>query len=427
MSYSFENGRSLLALVLIVGFCWLLSENKKRFPFRLTAGALLMQAGLVLLIFALPNAHVVLDGIGLVVGGLADASAQGAQFVFGFLGGGPSPYAAEANATPLFIFGFRVLPVVLVICALAALLWHWGILRLVARGFGLVFSYVFGLSGPLALGIAANMFLGMIESAMVVRAYLSTLSREELYTLMCVGLANVSGSTMVAYTLILSPVLPNAAGHVLTAAIISTPAAVLLARILMPGKAPAKLTHEDYAGDLKYESSMDALASGVRDGTMVAVNIAAFLIVVVALVTMINNILSLAPPLDGAPITLQGLFGRAFAPLTYMIGVPWNESLAAGRILGDKLFLTEFVAFIDLSHVPAAAMSERTRMIMTYAVCGFANVASVGILSGGLSALIPERRHEIFALAWRALLPGFLATLMAAAVVAALPPQVFAH
>jgi CNT family concentrative nucleoside transporter len=126
-------------------------------------------------------------------------------------------------------------------------------------------------------------------------------------------------------------------------------------------------------------------------------------------------------------VTLQGLFGHAFAPVAYMIGVPWSEALAAGRILGDKLFLTEFVAFIDLSHIPVAAMSERSRMIMTYAVCGFANVASVGILSGGLSALIPERRHEIFALAWRALLPGFLATLMTAAIVAALPPYVFNH
>jgi CNT family concentrative nucleoside transporter len=426
LAYSIENGRSLLAVVAIIAACWLFSEDKKRFPVLLVLGALALQAALIFLIFALPNSTVLLQAIGGLVGGLGDASAQGAQFVFGFLAGAPAPYLSDPHAQPLFVFGFRVLPVVLVICALSALLWHWGVLRLFTRAFGVVFSYVLGLSGPLALGIAANMFLGMVESAMVVRAYLQRLSRSELFTLMAVGLANVSGSTMVAYTIILAPVLPNAAAHILTASIVSTPAGVLLARILIPETSATKRTTAEYESGLKFENSMDALATGVRDGATVAVNIAAFLVVAVALVAIVNDILALAPHIDGAPVTLQSLFGRAFAPVAWLIGAQANEALSAGRILADKLFLTEFAAFIDLGHA-GAQLSEHTRMIMTYAVCGFANVASVGILSGGLSALVPERRNEIFGLAWRALLPGFLATLMTASIVAALPAAVFAH
>ena len=424
MSYDLENARPLAAIVLIIFVCWLLSEDKRRFPFLLALGALGVQAGLVLLLFALPNARAVLDGVGGAVGGLADATSHGAQFVFGFLAGGDQPYALPEGAQPPFIFGFRVLPVILVVCALAALLWHWGVLKVLTRGFGFVFERTMGLGGALALAVAANIFMGMVESSMVVRAYLDKFTRSELFVIMGVGLANVSGSTMVAYALILGPVLPNAAGHVLVASIISAPAGVLLARIMIPEKRGQRGT-KGYESDLMYNSSMDAISRGVQDGAMVAVNVAAMLIVFVSLVWMVNGVLMSAVPVDGAPLTLQRLVGFAFAPVAYMIGIPWNESKVAGYILGTKLFLTEFVAFIDLGHIPAGVISERTRMILTYAVCGFANVASVGILSGGLSVLVPERRAEILGLAWKALVPGFLATLMTAAVVASLPRGMF--
>ena len=426
MVYTLENARSLLAIVAIIGVAWLFSENKMRFPFLLVIGALALQAGLVLLFFAIPNSESLLHGINNVVGGLADATAHGSGFVFGFLAGGDQPYLQPEGAGAPFIFGFRVLPVILVICTLAALLWHWGVLKVITQFFGMVFSRTMGLSGPLALGVASNIFMGMVESAMVVRAYLDKLSRSELFTLMAVGLANVSGSTMVAYSLILSGVLPNAAGHVLVASIISAPAGVLLGRIMIPGE-KGEAVSRDYSSDLKYGSTMDALSRGVHDGTMVVVNVAAFLIAFVSLVWIVNNMLAFAPPIDGQPVTLQLLFGYAFAPVAYLIGIPWSDAQAAGGILGTKLFLTEFVAFIDLGALPAEAMSERSRMILTYAVCGFANVASVGILSGGLTALMPQRREEILGLAWRALLPGFMATLMTASVVAALPPAMFAR
>jgi CNT family concentrative nucleoside transporter len=432
MVYSLENARSLLAVVLIIAICWLLSERKQRFPFMLAIGALAAQAGLVLALFAIPNSQAVLSGMNAVVGALAESSDRGAQFVFGHLSGGPSPFATPDGAALPFIFGFRVLPLILVISALSALLWHWRILEWVTRFFGFLFEKTMGLGGASALAVAANIFMGMVESPIVIRGYLDKLSRSELFLMMVVGLATVAGSTMVAYAVILAPVLPNAAGHVLAASIISAPAGILLARIMIPEAPDA--APPDYDVTLKYESSMDAITKGVQDGVMVAVNVAAFLVVFVAFVWIANNVLAAGQTgavqlglvsSNASVVTLQSIFGYVFAPVAWIIGVPWNEALAAGNILGTKLFLTEFIAFIDLGAIPADAMSDRTRMILTYAICGFANVASVGIMTGGMTVLMPARRSEILGLAWKALLPGFMATLMTAAIVAAFPAGLF--
>jgi CNT family concentrative nucleoside transporter len=403
---------------------WLFSENKRRFPILLAIGALAVQVGLVLALFAIPNSQAVLAGVTGVVDGLASAADRGAQFVFGYLSGGPQPYPGDPNSAP-FIFGFRVLPLILVISALSALLWHWGVLKWITRGFGFLFEKTMNLGGASALAVAANIFMGMVESPIVIRAYLDKLTRAELFLMMVVGLATVAGSTMVAYALILGPVLPNAAGHVLVASIISAPAGILLARIMIPEQHEAGAPY-DHSSALKYQSSMDAITRGVQDGVMVAVNVAAFLIVFVAFVWLLNNILALAPDVGGAPLTLQRLFGLAFAPVAYAIGLPWADADEGGQILGTKLFLTEFIAFIELGAIPPDAIAERSRMILTYAICGFANVASIGIMTGGMTVLMPERRAEIMGLAWKALLPGFLATLMTASLVAALPAALFA-
>lgn len=425
MSYTLENGRSLIAILVIIALCWLLSENKRRFPFLLTLGALAVQAGLVMLVFALPNAQAALDGVTAAVDGLADAADRGAQFIFGYLSGGDQPFGTDPSSAP-FIFGFRVLPLILVISALSALLWHWRILRWITQAFGFLFEKTMNLGGASALAVAANIFMGMVESPIVIRAYLDKLSRAELFLMMVVGLATVAGSTMVAYALILGPVLPNAAGHVLVASIISAPAGILLARIMIPEEHKQGAPF-DYAASLEYESSLDAVTRGVQDGVMVAVNVAAFLIVFVAFVAIGNNLLALAPEVGGEPLSLQRIFGFAFAPVAWLIGLPWSESQTGGAILGTKLFLTEFIAFIELGAIPVEALSERSRMILTYAICGFANVASVGIMTGGMTVLMPQRRSEIYALAVKALLPGFLATLMTAAVVAALPAALFGN
>ncbi len=424
MAYSFDNARSLLAVLAILLIAWLLSENKRRFPIALVLGAITVQVALVLALFAIPNSQAVLSGVTGAVDGLANAADKGAQFVFGFLSGGDQPYGQDPASAP-FIFGFRVLPLILVISALSALLWHWGVLRWITLGFGFVFEKTMNLGGASALAVAANIFMGMVESPIVIRAYLDKLTRAELFLMMVVGLATVAGSTMVAYAVILGPVLPNAAGHVLVASIISAPAGILLARVMIPETHQSGAPY-DHSSALKYQSSMDAITRGVQDGVMVAVNVAAFLIVFVAFVWLINNALALAPDVGGAPLTLQRIFGYVFAPVAYAIGLPWSDAQAGGQVLGTKLFLTEFIAFIDLGALPADQISERGRMIMTYAICGFANVASVGIMTGGMTVLMPERRAEIMGLAWKALIPGFMATLMTAALVAALPAGIFA-
>jgi len=428
LTYSLDNARSLLALVFIILVCWLFSENKRRFPVGLMVGAIALQGGLVALIFALPNAQPLLAGISGAVEALASATRQGTQFVFNYLGGGDQPWMAPgASGAPPFIFGFQVLPLIVVIAALSALMWHIGILKWVIRGFGFLFSRTMGLGGASATAVASNIFLGNVESSIVIKAYLEKLTRSEIFMVMTVGLAGVAGSTMVAYATILKDVLPNAAGHVLVASIISAPAGVLLARIMVPPNADEKSQDVDYGASLKYDSAMDAITRGVGDGVMVAVNVGATLIVFVAFVALVNSGLGALPDVAGAKLSLERVFGFAFAPLAWLIGVPWEESQKAGDLLGVKLFLTEFVAYIKLGAIPAAELSDRTRMIMTYALCGFANVASVGITVGGLTQLYPvERRPVILELAWKALLPGFLATLMTAAIVAAMPAAMFA-
>ena len=416
--------QSLVGLFGVVALCWALSENRRAFPLKLAAVALVIQVALVLLLFGLPQAQSALTGVNAAVDALAGSTQAGAQFVFGFLAGGDQPYPVSASSPP-FLFAFRVLPVILVICALSALLWHWRILKWATAAFGVVFQRTLGLRGPPALAVAATIFMGQVEGPIFIRSYLDRLSRSELFMLMAVGMSCVSGSTMVAYATILKSSLPDAAAHVLTASIISAPAGVLLARILVPAaRAEAEAPFEAGA-EKTYDSSIDAVIKGTGDGLAVVLNVAATLIVFVALIALADRILTALPPIAGAPPSIERALAVVFRPLAWAIGLPWSESAAGGRLLGVKLVLTEFTAFIQLGSVPAAELSERSRMIMTYALCGFANIASVGINVAGFGVLAPNRRAEVQALVWRALLAGFLATCMTAAVVGVLPPSLF--
>ena len=422
--FSLLNLQSLLGLAVIIGVCWALSEKRGAFPWRLAIGAVAVQALLVLLVFGVPGAEIGLKAITDSVDALSAATRSGAQFIFGYLAGGEQPYVVQ-NQPALFVFAFEVLPLILVISALSALLWHWKILKWITRGFGFIFQKSMGLGGASALAVAANIFLGMIESPIVIRAYLDKLTRSEVFLMMVVGLATVAGSTMVAYAVILGPVLPNAAGHVLVASIVSAPAGVLLARILIPEEPGQGGAFADYSSDLKYDSAVDAISKGTSDGLMVVLNISAVLIVFVALVSLVNIILGNFW-LFGEPLSAERILGVIFAPVAWLTGVAWADAPEAGRLLGVKLTLTEFVAFIELGAVPEGEISERTRMILTYALCGFANIGSVGITVTGLSILMPERREMVLGLVWKALAAGFMATLMSASIVGALPEAVFA-
>ena len=419
-----ENAQSLAGLGFVIAVCWALSENKKAFPWKLALGSIAVQIGLVLLLFGLPGAQGLIQTVNDGVDGLAAATAKGTQFVFGYMGGGDQPYQVT-NTGALFVFAFQVLPLILVISSLSALLWHWGILKLITRAFGLLFQKTMGLGGASALAVAANIFLGMIESPIVIRAYLDKLTRSELFLMIVVGLATVAGSTMVAYATILKAVLPNAAAHVLVASIISAPAGILLARIMVPEKPGQGGFYADYGSLLKYDSSIDAISKGTMDGLTVVLNISAILIVFVAFVAIGNALLSVLPAVGGEAITIERILGLVFAPLAWAMGVHWDEALKAGYLLGVKLMLTEFIAFIQLGAVPAGEMTERTRMILTYALCGFANVGSVGITVTGMGVLMPERRNEIIGMVWKALIAGFLATCMTGALVGAMPRELF--
>lgn len=423
-----ENAQSLVGVVSVIGLCWLLSENRRRFPWKLAFGAVVVQALLVLALFGLPALRSGLQGVGHAVDGLSTSTQAGVAFVFGFLAGTPSQPYALTDPGALFVFAFRVLPVILVVCALAALLWHWRILKWITQGFGVVFEKTMGLRGPPALATAATVFMGQVEGPIFIRSYLPTLSRSELFMLIAVGMACVSGSTMVAYATILKDVLPNAASHVLTASIISAPAGVLLARILVPRMPDDEQAQaSDPGADKVYDSSVDALIKGTSDGLSIALNVGATLIVFVALVAMVNGVLGMFPPVGGAPLSVERGLGVVFAPLAWALGVRWADAPTAGSLLGVKLVLTEFTAFIRMGAMPVGVIDERTRVIMTYALCGFANIASVGINVAGYSVLVPERRAEIMGMVWKAMMAGFLATCLTASVVGAMPGELFGH
>jgi CNT family concentrative nucleoside transporter len=422
--YGWSNAQSLIGLFGIMGLCWALSADRRRFPFKLAGGALCVQLVLVLVLFGFQPARGLLNGVGAAVDALAGSTQTGTQFVFGYLAGGDQPFSVT-NPGPLYLFAFRVIPVILVVCALAALLWHWGVLRVVTRAFGFVFQKTLGLRGAPALGTAATIFLGQVEGPIFVRAYLDRLTRSELFTLMTVGLSCVSGSTMVAYAALLKGTLPNAAAHVLTASLISAPAGVLLARILMPPQPGEEVREGEYGTDRRYDSSTDAVIHGIGDGLQVALNVGASLIVFVALISLLDRLLGVIPLVAGQPVTVERALGLLFTPLAWAMGAPWKEAPAAGRLLGIKLVLTEFSAFIQLGKTPGTAIGEHTRMILTYAICGFANIASVGITASGFGVLVPERRGEVFSLVWRALMAGFLATCMTGSLIGALPGALF--
>ncbi|MCU7809836.1 MAG: nucleoside:proton symporter, partial [Candidatus Thiodiazotropha sp. (ex Notomyrtea botanica)] len=310
-----------------------------------------------------------------------------------------------------FILAFRALPLVLVISALSALFFHWRILPLVVGLFSRLLQKSLNISGALGLGAAANVFVGMVESPLLIRPYLARLTRSELFSLMTLGMATIAGTVLVLYASLLEGVLPNPIGHLLTASLISAPAAVMISRLMVPETQAAgtegKLTISQPAN-----SSMEAITNGTIEGLRLLGNIIALLIVLVALVSLLNQLIGLLPEVSNEPLSLQRLLGWVMAPLAWLMGIPWSEAVTAGSLLGTKTVLNELLAYLELIRLPAEDISERSRLILTYALCGFANFGSLGIMLGGLGAMVPERRKEIVSLGMKSIVAGTLATLL---------------
>jgi CNT family concentrative nucleoside transporter len=315
-------------------------------------------------------------------------------------------------------FAFQILPLVLVISALSALLWHWRILQVVVNAMAWSLRKLMNIGGAAGLGSAATIFLGMVEAPLLIRPYLSKLSRGELFMLMTVGLASVAGTVFFLYAAILKNVVPGALGHILIASMMSLPAAILIARVMIPGEAGISGAG---ASDLKYRSSMDAIARGTEDGLRIYLQILAMLIVMVALIALADLVLKALPAVAGAPLTLERIFGWLFAPAVWLFGVPWREAPTAGALMGVKTVLNELVAYLNLAALPKGALDPRSTLIMVYAMCGFANFGSAGIMIAGLSALVPERRDEIAPLAMRAIVSGTMASGLTGAMIGLLP------
>ena len=408
------NLQSAFGLVAFVLIAWALGESRREARIRVAAVGVGLQLALGALFFFAPGAKAVFSAINDVALALNAATKAGTSFVFGYLGGGPTPFEPTSPGGE-FILAFQALPLILVVSALTALLTYWRVLPWVVRGFAWALQKTLGVGGAVGLSAAANIFVGMVEAPLFIRPYVAKLSRSELFVTMTVGMATIAGTVLALYGIILSDKLPDAAGHLLAASVISAPAAVTIALLMIPetgeGLAADFVPHPDADG------TMDAIVKGTMQGLALLLNVTAMLLVLVALVHLVNAILGLGPDLWGAPLTLERLLGWLMAPIVWLMGIPWSEAATAGQMMGVKTALNEFLAYLQLAGTPPEALSERSRLIMAYALCGFANFGSLGIMIGGLAAIAPDRRAEIAKLGPRTLISGTLATCMTGAVV----------
>jgi len=406
--------QSAFGLLAFVAIAWVLSENRRAVSLRLIGIGLVLQLVLALFLLKVPVLGEVFLVLNQVVKTLETGTRAGTSFVFGYLGGGPLPFE-EPFPGAGYIFAFRALPVIVVTGALTTLLYHWKIIPMLVKAFSAVLQRTMGIGGALGVGCGANIFAGMVESPLFIRPYISSMTRSELFTLMTCGMATIAGTVLVLYAGIIGSVVPDALGHIISASLISAPASILIAGVMIPESGP--LTLGKIAPPIQTRSSMDALVQGTMSGVKIFINVVALLVVLVALVSMVNQVLGFLPHPDGRPLTLQGILGWIMSPLVWLAGIPWDEARTAGSLMGVKVVLNELLAYLDLAALPAGALSERSALIMTYALCGFANIGSLGILIGGLSSIAPQRGEEIVALGPRSILAGVLSTLMTGAVV----------
>ena len=405
--------QALLGIVVLLGVAWAASEDRRNVAIRPILVGLALQFALAVALLRFAPVRDTLLLANHVVYAIEAATRAGTTFVFGFLGGGDPPFDAT-NPGAMYLFAFRILPQIVVFSVLVALAWYWRLLPLVINAFAWLLRRTLGVGGAVGVAAGSSMFLGMVEAPLVIRAYLKNLTRSEFFMVLTAGMATVAGSIMVLYANVLRDVIDGALGHILIASAVNVIGSIVVARVMIPSTETTQTG--DVADTLRYGSLMDAITRGTTDGLRLAVNVGAMLIVLVSLIALVNALIA-SIVVGGEALTLQRVMGWMFAPVAWLIGIPWAESTQGGALLGTKLVLNELVAYIQLAAVPVTDLSAHSRLILTYALCGFANFGSLGISLGGIGALVPERRNELFELAPKTLISATIVNCITGAIV----------
>jgi CNT family concentrative nucleoside transporter len=418
--------QSAFGVLALLAIAWALSDDRRAVSWRQMAIGLAVTLVTAVVLLKLPVVANAFGAINDAVGTIAAASRAGTSFVFGYVGGGPLPFDLKAPGAD-FILAFQALPIILVMSVLTTLLFYWRVLPPVVRGMAWLLERTLGVGGAVGLSAAANIFLGMVEAPLFIRPYLAQLTRSELFLVMTGGMAGIAGTVLVLYATFLAPLIPDAAAHFVIASVLSAPAAILVSLIMVPEtsgqRTGGSLDDPRVASgdpDMQTKSTMDAIVKGTTAGLELLLNIIAMLLVLVALVYLANAMLGLLPEIGGAKISLQRLLGYLMAPVCWLMGLPWPQAITGGSLMGTKTVLNELIAYVEFSKLGTDALDPRSRLIMLYALCGFANFASLGIMIGGLGTMAPERREEINALGLKSIVSGTLTTCLMGAIVGVL-------
>ena len=414
-----QNLQSALGVLVLLAIAWLISENRRAVPWRPVVVGLGVTFALALLMLKVPQTAIAFGWIDRAVEAIAAATRAGTSFVFGYVGGGALPFEPKTPGSD-FILAFQALPVVLVMSVLSSLLFYWGIMPPVVRGFSWALEKTLDVGGAAGLSTAANIFVGQVEAPLFIRPYLARLSRSEMFIVMTGGMAGIAGTVFVLYATILAHAIPNAAGHIAVCSVLAAPAAIVISLLMVPDPEEKHTGGEFGEVEQAFDSTMDAIVKGTGAGLELLLNIVAMLIVFVALVHLANAAFGLLPDLFGAPLTLQRALGWIMAPVCWLLGIPWSQAVTAGGLMGIKTILNELVAYLELAALPADALDPRSRLIMLYAMCGFANFGSLGIMIAGLSTMCPAKRGEVLSLGLKSILSGTLTTCLLGAIVGVL-------
>lgn len=411
--------QSAFGALALIAIAFAFSEQRRAVSWRHAAIGLLVTFVVAVLLLKVPPMRAAFGAVNGAVDAISAATRAGTSLVYGYLGGGGLPFDAKDPAAT-FVLAFQALPIVLLMSVLTTLLFYWRVLPPIVRGFSFVLQRTMGVGGAVGLSTAANIFVGMVEAPLFIKPYLARLSRSELFVVMTGGMAGIAGTVLVIYATLVAPFVPDAAAHFVIASVIGAPAAILIGRIMVPDSAAAHTEGELDDPEPVAASSMDAIVRGTTAGLELLLSITAMLIVFVALAHLANAILGLLPNVGGDPVTLQRGLGYVMAPICWLMGIPWSQAVTAGGLMGIKTVLNEFVAYLEFAKLPADALDPRSRLIMLYAMCGFANFGSLGIMIGGLSTMCPERRDEVVSLGFKSIVSGTLATCLMGAIVGVL-------